>query len=68
VSDWSPLAYLRERTCELDIGAFLRCKDSEICFVGLAYGRGGQIGARGPNGARHSVFSGPQKRSGNLQI
>jgi len=32
------LAYLRERTSELDIGAFLHCKDSKICFVGLAYG------------------------------
>jgi len=32
------LAYLRERTCELDIGVFLHCKDSKICFVGLAYG------------------------------
>jgi len=38
VSDSSPLAYLRERTCELDTGAFLHCKDSKICFVGLAYG------------------------------
>jgi len=35
VSDSSPLAYLRECTCELDIGAFLHCK---IYFVGLAYG------------------------------
>jgi len=38
VSDSLTLAYLRERTCELDIGAFLHCKDSKICFVGLAYG------------------------------
>ena len=38
VSDSSPLAYLRERTCELDIGAFLHCKESRICFVRLAYG------------------------------
>ena len=29
VSDSSPLAYLRERTCELDIGAFLHCKEFE---------------------------------------
>jgi len=29
VSDSSPLAYLRERTCELDIGAFLHCKELE---------------------------------------
>ena len=29
---------IRERTCELDIGAFLHCKDSKICFVRLAYG------------------------------
>ena len=27
VSGSSPLAYLRERICELDIGAFLHCKD-----------------------------------------
>jgi len=38
VSDSSPLAYLRERTCELDIGAFLHGKDSKICFVRFAYG------------------------------
>jgi len=38
VSDSSPLAYLREHTCEVDIGAFLYCKDSKICFMGLAYG------------------------------
>jgi len=38
VSDSSPLAYLREHTCEVDIGAFLHCKDSKICFMGLAYG------------------------------
>jgi len=38
VSDSSPLVYLRERTCELDIGVFLHCKDSKICFVGLAHG------------------------------
>jgi len=38
VSDSSPLAYFHERTCELDIGAFLNRKDSKICFVGLAYG------------------------------
>jgi len=37
VSDSSPLAHLRERTCELDIGAFSHCKDSTICFVRLAY-------------------------------
>ena len=37
VSDSSPLVYLRERTCGLDIGAFY-CKDSKICFVRLAYG------------------------------
>jgi len=30
VSDSSPLAYLRERTSELDIGAFLHCKDSRF--------------------------------------
>jgi len=38
VSDSWRLAYLRERTCELDIRAFLHCKDSKICFVRLAYG------------------------------
>ena len=38
VSDSSPLAYLHERTCELDIGAFLHCKDSKIWYVCLAYG------------------------------
>jgi len=37
VNDSSPVAYLRERTCELDIGAFLH-KDSKICFAYLAYG------------------------------
>jgi len=31
-------AYLRERICELNIGAFFDCKDSKICFVCLAYG------------------------------
>jgi len=29
VSDSSPLAYLHEHTCQLDIGAFLHCKDSK---------------------------------------
>jgi len=38
VSDSSPLTYLHERTCELDIGTFVHCKDSKVCFVGLAYG------------------------------
>jgi len=38
VSDSSPLAYLREGTCELDTGAFLHCNDSKICFMALAYG------------------------------
>jgi len=38
VGDSSPLAYLRERTSELDTGEFFHCKDSKICFVGLAYG------------------------------
>jgi len=38
VSDSSHLAHLRERTCELDIGTFLHCKDAEICFVGLVCG------------------------------
>ena len=30
MSNSSPLAYLRERTCELDIGAFLHCKGSKF--------------------------------------
>ena len=38
VSDSSPLAYVRERTSELDTEVFLHCSDSTICFVGLAYG------------------------------
>ena len=38
MSDSSPLAYLRERTCELDIGAFLHLRNLKICFVSLAYG------------------------------
>jgi len=38
LSDSLPLAYLRERTSELDTGALLHCNDSKICFVGLAYG------------------------------
>jgi len=39
VSDSSPLAYHRERTCELDIGAFLHCKDSKelLRALGLWY-------------------------------
>jgi len=35
VSDSSPLACLRERTCELDIGAFLHCKDSKDLLRGF---------------------------------
>ena len=35
MSDSSPLAYLRERTCELDIGAFLHCKDSKDLLRGF---------------------------------
>jgi len=37
----------------------------------MLYTSGGQIAARGPNGARHSVFSGPRKhsqKSSNLNI
>jgi len=39
VSDSSPLAYVRERTCELDIGAFMQCKDSKhlLRALGLWY-------------------------------
>ena len=39
VSYSSPLAYLRERTCELDIGAFLHCKEFEdlLRAIGLRY-------------------------------
>jgi len=35
----------------------------EFSKQSLAYVRGGQIAARGPNVARHSVFSGPRKHS-----
>ena len=35
VSDSSPLSYLRERTSELDSGAFLHCKDSEGLLRGF---------------------------------
>jgi len=35
-------------------------------FAQMSYDRGGQIAARGPNVARHSVFSGPQRHSGNM--
>jgi len=37
----------------------------------MQYAMGGQIAARGPNMARHSVFSGPQKHAGkssNLKV
>jgi len=37
----------------------------------MQYARGGQVAARGPNVARHSAFSGPQKHSGkssNLKV
>jgi len=37
----------------------------------MQYARGGQITVRGPNVARHSVFSGPQKhsrKSSNLKV
>ena len=39
MSDLSPLVYLRERTCELDIGAFLHCKIPEdlLRAIGLWY-------------------------------
>jgi len=35
VSDSSPLAYLRERTSELDTGAFLHCKGSKYLLRGF---------------------------------
>jgi len=35
VSDSSPLAYHRERNCEIDVGAFLHHK---ACFARLACG------------------------------
>jgi len=38
MSDSSPLAYLRERTCELDMGRFYTARTLKICFVRLAYG------------------------------
>jgi len=37
----------------------------------MQYAMGGQIAVRGPNVARNSVFSGPQKHSGkssNLKV
>jgi len=37
----------------------------------MQYVRGGRIAARGPNVARHSAFSGPNKHSGkssNLKV
>jgi len=37
----------------------------------MQYARGGQIAAGGPNVARHSAFSGPQKhsrKSSNLKV
>ena len=39
MSDSSPLAYFRERTSELDIGAFLHCKEFEdlLRAFGLRY-------------------------------
>jgi len=39
VNDSSPLVYLRERTCGLDIGAFLHCKEFEglLRAIGLRY-------------------------------
>ena len=39
MSDSSPLAYLRERTCELEVGAFLHCKELEdlLPTLGLRY-------------------------------
>ena len=39
MSDSSPSAYLRERTCELNIGAFLQCKEFEdlLRAIGLWY-------------------------------
>ena len=40
VSDSSPLAYLRERTCELDIGAFLHCKEFEDFLRALGLWQG----------------------------
>jgi len=34
--------------------------------LALGHDKGGQIAARGPHVARHSVFSGPRKRSGKI--
>ena len=36
--DLLPLAYLCERTCELDIGVFLQFKEFEDLLCALAYG------------------------------
>jgi len=39
VSDSSPLTYLRERICELDVGAFLHCTELQdlLRAHGLGY-------------------------------
>jgi len=46
VSDSSPLAYLRKRTCEFDIGAFLHFKEFEnvLRALGLRYCESWRIG------------------------
>ena len=36
MSNSSPLVYLCERTCELDIGAFLHCKEFEDLLLALS--------------------------------
>ena len=60
VSDSSALAYLRERTCELDIGAYLHCKDLEDLLCALGIRQGCQI--RFSSEATSSIFN--LKRAG----
>ena len=47
MSDSSPLAYLRERICELDIGAFLHCKEVEDSLRALDLGPRAVVPNRG---------------------
>jgi len=44
MSDSSPLVYLREHTCELDIGAFLHCKEFEDLLCAIGYFESWEIG------------------------
>ena len=40
MNDSSPLAYLRERICELDVGAFLHCTELEDLLRTHGLGQG----------------------------